>query len=667
LSEQEVGRFMAQTIGMRSRPAAVASVHVRTEGNPFFAGELARLLHSEGLLGAAAVKGQEAPVPVGVRDVVRRRLGRLPKVTVALLELGAVVGREFDLAVVAASADWGGDIAEVVDAALAAQVVNEVPGVVGRFRFSHALVRDTVYGALSALRRATLHARVGAALQERYGAEPSRLAELASHFFHAAPVVGPEPGLTYAVDAAAAAQAALAYEQAEEGLRSALRLVELLAAASDRAERELHIQNRLAGLLLMTRGQGAAEFGQACARARELCQVIGEDDELFKSLFALSLFHVTRGEYRLLSELGGQLLAVGEQRTSTEWLLAGHFCVGSSQLHSGGLVAAGETFAAAERLARSLELQNPLIEMFGVHPLPIFLIICGLVDWFLGDEARALALIHEAVDFARSVGHPLTLADALYSRNKMTVLREDADLTVSDADEALKLCDEHGFGMFQACLRTHRGWALCRQGRCEEGVREMTAGLAVNRAGGGQMNTAFFLGLLADGEALRGEGDRALDLVEEALAVTRNTEEKLYESDLHRRRGELLAARGPEHRQAAIEALRTAIAVAEAHGAVPFRRRAEAALAALAVPHGAPRPADSSPSGAGADRSMLSPRECELLSLLGQGLTDKEIARQLLISLTTVRSHLDRIRDKTGRRRRPELTRLAVELGVIAG
>lgn len=61
----------------------------------------------------------------------------------------------------------------------------------------------------------------------------------------------------------------------------------------------------------------------------------------------------------------------------------------------------------------------------------------------------------------------------------------------------------------------------------------------------------------------------------------------------------------------------------------------------------------------------LSAREKEVLALLAQGDTDDEIARALFIAVATVRSHLDRIRDKTGCRRRPELTRLAVEQGIV--
>ncbi len=63
-------------------------------------------------------------------------------------------------------------------------------------------------------------------------------------------------------------------------------------------------------------------------------------------------------------------------------------------------------------------------------------------------------------------------------------------------------------------------------------------------------------------------------------------------------------------------------------------------------------------------KSVLSEREMEVLNLLALGSTDKQIADALVISLATVRSHLDRIRTKTGCRRRPELTRLAIELGL---
>ena len=72
-----------------------------------------------------------------------------------------------------------------------------------------------------------------------------------------------------------------------------------------------------------------------------------------------------------------------------------------------------------------------------------------------------------------------------------------------------------------------------------------------------------------------------------------------------------------------------------------------------------PPPAQAAPGAA-----RLSARERELVTLVAQGRTDAQIAAQLYISVSTVRSHLDRIRDKSGCRRRADLTRLALQAGL---
>jgi predicted ATPase/DNA-binding CsgD family transcriptional regulator len=75
--------------------------------------------------------------------------------------------------------------------------------------------------------------------------------------------------------------------------------------------------------------------------------------------------------------------------------------------------------------------------------------------------------------------------------------------------------------------------------------------------------------------------------------------------------------------------------------------------------------ADGAAVAAGAGVSKLSPRERELVTLVARGQTDAQIAAQLYISVRTVSSHLDRIRDKTGCRRRADLTRLALGAGLV--
>ena len=150
---------MAARSGAEPDEQLVGVVHDRSDGNPFFVVELARLLGG----GRRAAKG----VPSGVRDVLRRRLGGLPEAAGAILLVAAVVGREFDLDVVAAVSGLDGDAAlDAVEAALLSGLVVEDTAV-GRFRFGHALVREAIYYEVSGLRRARMHARVAEALAGR--------------------------------------------------------------------------------------------------------------------------------------------------------------------------------------------------------------------------------------------------------------------------------------------------------------------------------------------------------------------------------------------------------------------------------------------------------------------------------------------------------------------
>jgi DNA-binding CsgD family transcriptional regulator len=662
LSEAEAGRFMAQTIGLRSRPAVVAGVHARTEGNPFFIGELARLLQSEGLLGAAATPGQDL-VPVGVRDVIRRRLARLPAPAQEMLMLAAVVGRDFDLAVLAASAEAGiPELIAVIEPALVAGLINEFTGAVGRLRFSHALVRDTVYGELSALRRATLHARVGAGLErQRGGALP--LAALAEHFFQAAPVLGPEHGLGYALSAAEEAQAALAYERVEEQLRRALMLTDLLPLGRARSEQELHVQNRLGRLLVTTRGSAAPTVAQTYARAEELCRELGETEELFDTLYGLAGFHTIRGDCHVLAELSRQFLAVGELTSSAQWLAAGHGCAAGAQLHLGQLHEARSSFQAAVAQARLLVLSGEVADRHLQHPLPLCLARLGLCALLAGDEPDALALNAEAYEVAKTLSHPMTLVFAVYFNAFLRVLMQDAPGCEAWAGEGIELCDRYGVATFRRWFEIFRTWAIVGQGHTEaHHLDDIRAVFAADAATGERVGTVLFLGLIADVETAMGNGEGALAVLDDALAVVNALDQRQFEPELHRKRGELLAARGPEHLVEAAESFRVAISVADHQGAVLFKQRAEVALLLLGQTQG---PALTKPPAIQVDPSNLSPRERELLALVGRGLTDKQVAVQLSISLATVHSHLDRIRDKTGQRRRAELTRLAVELGLV--
>src|SRR5262249_10168450 len=126
-------------------------------------------------------------IPEGVREVIGRRLGRLSEETSRVLGLAAVIGRQFDVTLLAKVADASEDaVLDTLDEATAAALVSEVRGSPDQFAFRHALIRTTLYEELSAPRRARLHQRVGEALEELVRGTPgARIEELAHHWLAA--------------------------------------------------------------------------------------------------------------------------------------------------------------------------------------------------------------------------------------------------------------------------------------------------------------------------------------------------------------------------------------------------------------------------------------------------------------------------------------------------
>ena len=206
LTAIEVGAYVAAVTSTVLTDAAAEAIRTRTSGNAFFITELVKLLDSEGALDQPA-GGRVDAVPANVRDVIRRRLSRLPEQTNALLSIASVIGQDFGLAVLEAVCQLETSATEdALDVALVTGVVTHHPAVPGEYKFSHALVRDTVYAGVAGLRRARIHAAIGSALE---AADSERhLPELAHHFASAAPVLGPEKGIDYLVRAAAAAECA---------------------------------------------------------------------------------------------------------------------------------------------------------------------------------------------------------------------------------------------------------------------------------------------------------------------------------------------------------------------------------------------------------------------------------------------------------------------------
>jgi DNA-binding SARP family transcriptional activator len=224
MDEREVAALIGSWHGSEVEDNAVRAIREETRGNPFFVKQLVRHLEEAGG-GADLAVGEGPAVPAGVRDVIARRIARLPDQAGEVLRVAALIGRDFDYELLARVVDLPEEqLLDVLDAAVRGALLAEVPSAPGRYSFAHALVRSALESELTATRRARLHCRIGEAIEQlhRDRLDPW-LDELARHFAAAVPQEV-DRAVDYAVRAAAQASARTAYDETARLLARAVAL-----------------------------------------------------------------------------------------------------------------------------------------------------------------------------------------------------------------------------------------------------------------------------------------------------------------------------------------------------------------------------------------------------------------------------------------------------------
>lgn len=276
-----VASCVAASTGVAIPDDVATELVARTDGNPFFVTEMARLLATEGSLDRPDAAGWRT-VPRGVRDVVRQRLADLPSATPGILAMAAVAGRTFDVAIVEQVAGRSGtEVDEAIAAAIDLGLVEDLQP--GRYRFAHALVRDAVYETLPAPARARAHASVAAALEDLHaGRIAEHAAELAEHYRLAGDAHA-RSGWTFARRAGEAAATRSAHEEARRLFSLAAELQERdpLTTAEERETVQVGLGRALLRLgrpldawpAFAAAGTSALARGEAAAAADMLLEI----------------------------------------------------------------------------------------------------------------------------------------------------------------------------------------------------------------------------------------------------------------------------------------------------------------------------------------------------------------------------------------------------------
>src|SRR5215813_2082485 len=422
LSEADVAQVLAHSRLTRSA-ALVTALHQRTEGNPFFLTEVVQLLAVEGpqSTGGDQDAALAFPIPQSVQAAIGRRLHPLSADCQHLLQMAAVLGREFGVETLAVVGHQIGinaaedRLLELLEEAVALRVILEVPSAVGRYSFSHALIRETLYEELSALRRVRLHQQIAAILEHRYGSPAeaaalphagAALAELAYHFFQAAQGgQAIDKAIAYARQAGEHAMSVFAYEEAVGHYERVLQALARHGAhdACQRCE------------LLLALGEAQTGAG-ALPQARE---TLDQAAALARTLYA-------RGE----REHGTQLLAQAALGF-TESLIMAESSLLALLEETLALLGEEESLVRAQLLSR---LASAL--------------------YYVPQEAeRCRALSRQAVDMARRLRDTATLGRVLNSHRRVLWNPEYLPERLATSREMVRLAE--ATGAHEVALR---GW-----------------------------------------------------------------------------------------------------------------------------------------------------------------------------------------------------------------
>ncbi len=413
LRADAVTRLIESTAGVAPPARLAREMWRETGGNPLFLGEAVRLLQSERRLDEVAASGSlRLSVPAGVREVIARRVRQLSPATVQALTVGAALGPEFSTETLRRVGDYApGDVSGLLDEAVGAGLLAAVTGSPGRFRFSHDLVRESVYQEQSAAERARLHGRIAQVLDAAYGAAPdSHQAELAHHYFEAAHVEGgtAEANLaakaqSYAARAGEVAARSLAYEEAARLYRMALSMLDLQASPDDDTRAELLLA-----------------IGDAEARA-------GEIDSANVSFVQAADVARRTGNARHLARA---VLGIGGRMP---WARPGH------------------------NMALIPLLQEALVLLGGTdEPLRVRLLSRLACAWRSSPDKRQQSetLSRQAIEVARRMGDAATLSYALAARYWATWWPENPDERLQLATEMITVAEALGDGERMVDART---------------------------------------------------------------------------------------------------------------------------------------------------------------------------------------------------------------------
>jgi predicted ATPase/DNA-binding SARP family transcriptional activator len=515
-------------------------------------------------------------LPPRMHAVLVGRLLQLSASARSFVELAATIGREFtlDLLIGVSKADADSAV-RALDEIWHKRIVREHGA--NSYDFTHDRLREVAYAEISAPQRRLLHRRVAQALEAMYAEDLDSVSgQIASHYERAGII---EQALPYYQRAAAVAKRMYANEDAINLLSRSLELLELLPAGAKRDKQELSLQLALVPLYQVTRGWTEPELERVLDRAFALCATVGDDAQRAQTLYGLQSVYVVQAKLEKVQLFSDELYTLYQRSLGTVPPPVAGMVLAGARLHLGRITEANAQFAeiiAAHESDQLLNLQESQGSNFAAHARAWQ----AHALWCLGYPQQAQERGLDAVKLAQDLDQPFNQAMVSAYLALLQQLCADEAVAHEHAEQAYALASKYQAPYYRAWAAILVSYALASEQPDEERIGHLRDSITVFKASGARLRLPYYLSLLAQVYGKAGRTEEGLACIDEALSEARTQNERWWDAELHRLRGEFLLIHGADASDGEA-ALFRAIEIARSQQARSLELRATMSLARL--------------------------------------------------------------------------------------
>lgn len=583
--------LIAELTGGRALPKEVsAQILAKTDGVPMFVEELtSAVLESEMVTerdDRYLLTGSLAPlaIPSTLQDSLMARLDRLEGMKV-ISQVASVIGREFTCELLEAVSPFNGrSLEEALNRLNESGIVlkHGTPPHSG-YLFKHALVQDAAYESLLRSERQLLHARIARLLEERYPDRAEVEPDILAHHYTRAGLA--EQAVIYWE---LAGQRALDRSANLEVIGYADRGLQLINEIADRATRqrqELNFQVLRGAAYRAVKGFASSKAEESFARARELCEELGDETRLIDVLRGLYSCHYARGELSRAGELGKELLNVGHRMNDSSAGMLGHWMLGCINFWQGKFPEARHHLEQASSLYDPSEQRVKMLAL-QIDPGVNALFHLGWTLWILGYPEQAVSTSDQAIRTARGLSQPFALSMALFFACETRACAGHEAGTGALLAELRSVSATYGLEYLGTCARVLEGQALIARNESTAGLQRIQQAFTEFQEQEAGLGLPWAMSIAATAYRRLGNREEGLATVVTALHIVKSNGERHWEAELQRLKGELSLMEPGASLSESEHCFRKAMELARRQGAKSLELRAAMSLARLYLDQG---------------------------------------------------------------------------------